>query len=146
MARKPSTTRRTARETIGALPTGIGLAGVTGATADEQSNGAEHERNPPAASTDHSAIGIEDYLPDTPYETYVGTVDRIVDGRHVVILLEEGGRTVDQLVVDRERLPDVSERDHLLVLVNEGEFVAAWPLPDRVVRVLRDYRPPRDRN
>ena len=146
MARQPSTTRRTALGTIGALTTGIGLAGVTGATADEKSTGAELDHEPGHSNIDRSTIDIEDHFPDTPYETYVGTVDRIVDGRHVVILLEEGGRTVDQLVVDRERLPNVSERDHLLVLVNDGEFVEAWPLPRRVVRALRGYWSSRERN
>ncbi|MCU4754086.1 hypothetical protein OB919_19235 [Halobacteria archaeon AArc-curdl1] len=146
MARQPPTTRRTALGTLATLVTGLGFAGATGATRDDtESPDAKASGHAPSTTSDQLAIDIEDHLPATPYETYIGTVDRIVDGRHVVILLEEGRQTVDQLVVDRERLPNVAERDHLLVLVNEGEFVAAWPLPDTVVRTIRDHRSFRDR-
>ena len=141
MARQPLTTRRTALGTLATLVTGLGFAGATGATRDDTENpdttASDHASS---AGSDLSAIDIDDHLPATPYETYIGTVDRIVDGRHVVILLEEGGQTVDQLVVERDRLPNVAERDHLLVLVNEGEFVAGWPLPNRVVRAIRAHR------
>lgn len=52
-------------------------------------------------------------------------VDRIVDGRFVVLLVEEEGRIVDQLVVPREELPAVDEGDVLLVVVDEGELSEA---------------------
>jgi hypothetical protein len=55
-------------------------------------------------------------------------VDRIVDGRFVVLLLEEGGASVDQLVVTREELPAVDEGDVLLVVVEEGTLREARPL------------------
>ena len=52
---------------------------------------------------------------------YTGTVDRIVDGEHVVILLEEGDETVDQVVVSSEEYPDLEERDSVLVVLEDGE-------------------------
>ena len=55
---------------------------------------------------------------------YSGTVDRIVDGEHVVILLESGGRTVDQIVTDRDRLPNASEGDSAFVWLRGGNPVA----------------------
>lgn len=52
--------------------------------------------------------------------TSIAVVDRIVDGRFVVLLLEEEGETVGQLVVAREELPLVEEGDVLLVVVEDG--------------------------
>ncbi|WP_276252560.1 DUF3006 family protein [Halomontanus rarus] len=53
---------------------------------------------------------------------YVAVVDRIVDGRHAVLLLEDGDDVVDQLVVSPDELPTVEGGDVLLVtLVDDGE-------------------------
>ncbi|AGB36210.1 hypothetical protein [Natronococcus occultus] len=64
-------------------------------------------------------------------EQYVGVVDRIVDGRHVVLLLEEDNRVVDQLVVDVAEFDEVTERDVLLVLVEDGELAQYRHLPEK---------------
>jgi hypothetical protein len=64
-------------------------------------------------------------------------VDRIVDGRFVVLLLEEEGATVDQLVVTREELPAVDEGDVLLVVVEEGTLREARPLAGETRRRRR---------
>jgi len=55
---------------------------------------------------------------------YVAVVDRIVDGEHVVLLLERDGNIVDQLVVDVAEFDDVNERDILIVVVRDDELVA----------------------
>lgn len=55
---------------------------------------------------------------------YRGTVDRIVGGEHVVILLEYGGRVVDQTVIDHDRVPAASEGDYAVVWLQDDEVRA----------------------
>jgi len=57
---------------------------------------------------------------------YLGTVDRIVDGEHVVVLLESGGRVVDQVVLGRDRVPDAAEGDSAAVWLSGGTVVGVW--------------------
>lgn len=61
-------------------------------------------------------------------DAYRGTVDRIVDDEHVVVLLEDDGRTVDQLVVSAASYPCLEERDRLLVRVADGTIDRYWRL------------------
>jgi len=58
---------------------------------------------------------------------YDGTIDRIVDGEHVVILVESGGETVGQEVVDRDVVPGGEEGDSVTVWLFRG-----WVLSVRV--------------
>ena len=44
-------------------------------------------------------------------DTYIATLDRIVDDTTAVLLLEEDGRTVDELTIDVERLPAEGRHD-----------------------------------
>lgn len=60
---------------------------------------------------------------------YIGVVDRIVDGKYVVILLERDGRVVDQLVVDVDRFDSIEPRDVLLVVVKDGTLFRYHHLP-----------------
>ena len=70
--------------------------------------------------------------PSQPRPTqYVAVVDRIVDGEHVVLLLERDGDLVDQLVVDVGEFDDISERDLLVVVVRDGELLATRHIDDR---------------
>lgn len=57
---------------------------------------------------------------------YVGTIDRIVDGEHVVILLESDGETVGEYVLDRDRVPDGEEGDSVTVWLYRGTVIAVW--------------------
>lgn len=98
--------RRTALRTIGGL-TAASIVGTSAAGA----------RLTPATNED--------------VEQYVGVVDRIVDGRHVVILLEEDNRVVDQLVVDVAEFDAVAERDILLVILDDGELAQYRHLPEK---------------
>ncbi|WP_312909501.1 DUF3006 domain-containing protein [Natronosalvus caseinilyticus] len=127
MARQPTRTRRTVLGTTVGLATGATAVSVSGSGSDAPSRDGTTEASESRARSTAPASGS-----GLPFETFVGTVDRIVDGEHVVILLEEGGRTVDQLVVPRDRLPDVEERERLVVLVRDGDLAAAWPLPERL--------------
>ncbi|MEF8937514.1 hypothetical protein [Halovenus amylolytica] len=57
---------------------------------------------------------------------HTGTIDRIVDGEHVVILLESDGETVGQYVVDHDRVPDGEEGDSVTVWLFRGTVVGVW--------------------
>ncbi|MFC7232676.1 hypothetical protein ACFQMM_17300 [Saliphagus sp. GCM10025308] len=127
MARQPTRTRRTVLGTIAGLATG-----ATAGTVSGSGSGAPSRDRVTEASESHTQPTAPASSSGLPFETFVATVDRIVDGEHIVILLEEGGRTVDQLVVPRDRLPTVEERDRLVVLVRDGDLAAAWPLPERL--------------
>ncbi|AFZ72395.1 hypothetical protein SAMN05443661_1181 [Natronobacterium gregoryi] len=63
-------------------------------------------------------------------QKYVATVDRIVDGQHVVMLLEEDGQVVDQLVVAADEV-DVEEGDILVVVVHDDELLDYQVVPER---------------
>lgn len=62
---------------------------------------------------------------------YVAVVDRIVDGRHVVLLLEDGERVVDQLVEPIDRFDDIAEGDILWAVVTDTELRAYRELPSK---------------
>ncbi|ELY89483.1 hypothetical protein C483_13183 [Natrialba hulunbeirensis JCM 10989] len=77
------------------------------------------------AQTDSDTDGTADT------ERYVAVVDRIVDGEHVVLLLEEDGQLVDQLVVSRSEFDTVSETDILAVIIADDELIDYRILPER---------------
>lgn len=60
-------------------------------------------------------------------ESYIGAVDRIVDGKTAVILLEEDGEVIEQLNVPVEQLPDEAQEGGAIleVTVDDGDFVNA---------------------
>ncbi|MCU4926513.1 hypothetical protein OB905_11045 [Halobacteria archaeon AArc-dxtr1] len=103
--------RRTVLRSIGAVGLGLGAVGSAGAsrTPDEQATAVCDDR-PPVPTAVANRPGA-----------YVATVDRVVDGAHVVILLEEDGRTVDQLVLPAAEYPCLAERDRLLVVLDDRE-------------------------
>ncbi|MDG5819472.1 hypothetical protein [Natronococcus sp. A-GB7] len=106
MTDRTKLSRRTVLRTAGAL----GIASVAG-------SGAVGARAGSASSE-----GIDQYI---------GVVDRIVDGRHVVILLEEDNRVVDQLVVDVDEFDEIDERDVLLVVVEDRALRSYQHLPEK---------------
>jgi hypothetical protein len=57
---------------------------------------------------------------------YDGTIDRIVDGEHVVILLESDGETVGEYVLDHDRVPDAEEGGSVTVWLYHGTVIAVW--------------------
>ncbi|NGM68233.1 hypothetical protein G6M89_04280 [Natronolimnobius sp. AArcel1] len=62
---------------------------------------------------------------------YVAVVDRIVDGEHVVLLLEYEGELVDQLVVSVDEFESVAESDILLVSIADDELLEYEHVPER---------------
>ena len=112
------TSRRNALKKIGAFGLALGAipAGAS-ASSDESDDCAISVRR-----VSERAVDLVTTRPDT----YRGVVDRIVDGRFVVILLEEDNRTIDQVVVPFEDLPVVEERDVIGATMEDGELVEAW--------------------
>lgn len=104
----PSQNRRSILKTIGGL-----AAGGTALTALAGSSGAQTNRAQGGGGQ-----------PDTPDENgvYDATVDRIVDGLHIVLLIEEGGQVIDQHVLDHEEYPNLEERDQIRVLIRHGNI------------------------
>ncbi|WP_290810032.1 hypothetical protein [Halovivax sp.] len=134
------TTRRTVCKTIASL--GLAGAALTGAAAASAVD--SEEKRTALETVDRDALeaavdrrGSRDpeevavALPDR-FELHEGVVDRIVDGRHVVILLQDEDGVYDELVEPREELPDVEEGDRLLVVLEDDElaFVVRCPSSD----------------
>ncbi|WP_254810726.1 DUF3006 domain-containing protein [Natronosalvus amylolyticus] len=65
-------------------------------------------------------------------ETYTVTLDRIVDGRTAVLLLEEDGETVDQLDIDVTMLPSEAQHEGavLEITVEARELCEVEYLPE----------------
>jgi hypothetical protein len=57
---------------------------------------------------------------------YGATVDRIVDGEHVVVLVERSEEVVEQLVFPRDEYPTVEEGTRLFVWVDDGGMTVLW--------------------
>lgn len=55
-------------------------------------------------------------------ETHDGVVDRIVDGTHVVVLVQADGDVIDQVVVDHAEYPSLAEGDSVTVEYINGSF------------------------
>ena len=89
----------------------LATVGTTGATA--AGTGTDQQRGVDTRTSVQSGL-------------YLGTVDRIVDGEHVVVLLESGGRVVDQAVLARDRVPDATEGDSAAVWLSGGTVVGVW--------------------
>ncbi|QRV16558.1 DUF3006 domain-containing protein [Haloterrigena salifodinae] len=127
-----STRQHSTRRTVLRMPGSLGLASVAaaataGADGDGSSNGADP--SPPAngarsrsAAANCGSAGVD---------RYIAAVDRIVGGRHVVLLLEDDGELVDQHVAPRSTLESVEEGDILRVVFKDGDLLVAKQLPKR---------------
>lgn len=116
-------TRRGALTSIATVLAGLSLGGTTVARETASAQERQDEQPPDFESSASTAAGTHGSA--ERYEWYSATVDRIVDDRHVVVLLEGDGRVVEQVVVDRSELPTVEARDELLVLMDGDELAAA---------------------
>lgn len=131
MSQRQQTTRRTVLRTLCSLGTvTVGTSAVAGARTDHDVRGDTAQSQSEASATDGA----------TGANQYIGVVDRIVDGEHVVILLEDDGELVDQHVAPRSELDDVDESDILLVVIKDGELLTAQQLPKRPGRSMPDSR------
>ncbi len=131
MSHRQQTTRRTVLRSLGSLgAVTLTTSAVAGARSDRTA------REDPAQS--HSQASTADG--DCDVNQYIGVVDRIVDGEHVVILLEEDGELVDQHVAPRSELEDVDESDILLVVIKDDELLVAQQLPKRPGESMSESR------
>ena len=137
MSTRQHSTRRTVLRTIGSL----GLASVaTAATAsaDSDGDGDDDQSAPPNSARSRSATAG---CGPTEVNHYIATVDRIVDGKHVVLLLEEDGELVDQHVAPRSTLESIEEGDILRVVFKDGDLLVAQQLPKRPGRSASEPSP-----
>ena len=133
MSTRRRPTRRTVLRTIGSL----GLASIAAAAMASADASDGDETAPYTDSPRSTATGCE----PTSARQYLATVDRIVDGRHVVLLLEDDGELVDRHVAPRRRLEAVEEGDVLLVVLRGEHLLAATPLPKRPGRSATEPSP-----
>lgn len=78
-------------------------------------------------------------------ESYTATVDRIVDAEHVVLLLESDDRVVDEVVLPRERAPELEGGDVVTVVLEGDEVVDTRRDETETDRRRRDLRDRFDR-
>jgi len=105
--------RRSTRRTVCQLAGGL-IAGIVGIVSGESISAiSETEQETDAAHR---------------FDVYRGVVDRIVDGRFVVILLEEDGQVVDEVVVRRDEIPPVAESDTVIVILENGDVRCIVPI------------------
>lgn len=121
------TSRRTALRTIGALCVAAGATGSAGAR-EAPSTPVECTRSR-KRTTRRTPGSVGE--PSVAATRYVATVDRIVDGAHVVLLLEKDGDLVDQLVVSATEYDDLEEGDVLICVVGDDELLAYRVVPER---------------
>ncbi|APW96654.1 hypothetical protein CHINAEXTREME_02195 [Halobiforma lacisalsi AJ5] len=114
MSERTPALRRTVLYAIGTIPTATAAAVALG--------------NSRLPDDDTGANGV-DY--PSSARTAIATVDRIVDGDHVVLLLEDGGEVVDQVVVPVEEFGSAEEGDIAIVVVEGGDLLAHLLVPER---------------
>ncbi|ERH10616.1 MAG: hypothetical protein J07HX64_02393 [halophilic archaeon J07HX64] len=127
MAGQQPVSRRRALETLGAVVTA-----ATAGVATAANSRLEMERSP---ETEEPLRAGELPGPDETVGTeltglYTGTVDRVVDDEHVVILIETDERVIDQHVVPAGEYPSLEERDGVYLFILFGEVLAIWEMPD----------------
>lgn len=117
MSQRHLTSRRTVLQTLCSL----GAVVLTASPAAGRDEARVEGRSRPEPPAD---------VPDGATQ-YVAVVDRIVDGEHVVLLLEDGGDLVDQHVAPRSAFEEVNETDVLLVVLKDDELLTYQHLPKR---------------
>ncbi len=124
MSQRKRPSRRTVLQTLGSLGTAtIAASAVAGARTGrlETRAGDNYRRS--------NGRALEDVPKDAT--RYIAVVDRIVDGEHVVLLLEKECELVDQHVTPRSQLDEVEESDILIVVIEDEELLTAQQIPER---------------
>lgn len=136
MSMRQRSTRRTVLRTIGSL----GLASVAAAATASADSDAD-ELSPAVPADDARSRSATAGCESADVNQYIATVDRIVDGRYVVLLLEEDAELVDQHVAPRSTLETVDADDILRVVIKDGDLIVAQQLPKRPGRSTTDPTP-----
>ncbi|AXR79367.1 hypothetical protein [Natrarchaeobaculum sulfurireducens] len=128
MSDRTAPSRRTVCTMIGTLVATIPAAAAV--SAQSSGEGSTRDRTTVEQRDTGRRIGVVDDVPDGA-ERYVAAVDRIVDGEHVVLLLEDDDRVVDQVVVSVDEFDEIDEGDLLIVVVKDGELLAYRHIDER---------------
>ncbi|WP_152939072.1 hypothetical protein [Natronorubrum aibiense] len=122
MPHRPS--RRTVLQMLGS----IGTATIANSTAVSATPSCDAIRTD-GTHSQTSGVSADDH-PDGATR-YVAVVDRIVDGEHVVLLLEDGGDLVDQHVEPKATFDEIAERDVVQVVLKDDSLLAYTHLSTR---------------
>jgi hypothetical protein len=114
MAGQQPVSRRKALGTIGVATAAVSLPAAGAATAGDESS-LETEQSQSETEVGTELTGF-----------YTGTVDRVVDDEHVVILVETDERVIDQHVVPAKEYPSLEARDAVYLFILFGEVIAIW--------------------
>lgn len=121
MGDRPAVDRRTVLRTIGSS-TAAGAALTSSVSATDNSPPESNTEKPRETEVECDDIPAVPESAANPPDSYVSTVDRIVDDEHVVILLEDGTRTVGQIVVPAVEYPCLEENDRIVATVEDDEL------------------------
>ena len=119
MARQTPLDRRTVLQTLASL-----LAVVVGTQSVAATDGRSTADSLSGGQNGDSAADTDDTSAVSGF--YGATVDRIVDGEHVVVLIETNEEVVEQFVFPRDEYPTVEEGTQLFVWVDDGELSVLW--------------------
>ena len=128
MSDRTAPSRRTVCTMIGTLVATIPAAAA--GSAHSSGGGSDGGRATVEQRHPDRRIDAVDDVPNGA-ERYVAAVDRIVDGEHVVLLLEDDDRVVDQLIVSVDEFDEISEGDLLVVVVKDDELLAYRHVDER---------------
>ena len=116
--------RRTVLQALGAAAV-VGVS-TTGTAAGGGGEGRAGDHGPEGAHRPDTGEGSP--KPEgTLTGLYNGTVDRVVDGEYVVILVESGGTVIDQQVVSASEYPSLGPGDPVSLFFLFGSLLALWP-------------------
>lgn len=112
--------------------TGVSTAGTGTETGDdpgfdESTESEEGDRGPESGPVSDTGDEHSSDLQGNLTGLYDGTVDRVVDGEHVVVLVESGGTVVGQEVVPAAEYPSLGEGDPVYLCFLFGSLLAVWP-------------------
>lgn len=99
------------------------LARVATAVATASSGGARSDQTTSESGTPPSPSAEATVTPDGRFPA---TVDRVVDGEHVVLLAEAHGEVIAQYDVARTTLPTIREGDRVFVTVSDTALTAVY--------------------
>jgi hypothetical protein len=122
MARQTPLDRRTVLQTLASL-----LALCVGTQSVTATDGRAAADTLTSGQTTDSATDTDDTDDTSAVSGFYGaTVDRIVDGEHVVVLIETNEAVIEQFVVPRDEYPTVEEGTRLFVWVDDGGLSVLW--------------------
>lgn len=121
MVDRPTVDRRTVLRTIGSSTAAATALTSSVSATDTERTGSDTEKQRESTTECEDVPTVPESAANPP-ESYVATVDRIVDGEHVVVLLEDGTQTVGQIVVPAAEHPCLEESDRIVATVADDDL------------------------